>query len=403
MLGNGTSSLETPFGAALGKRRTPERTSSSAATPTKSETCPHLDAPVGAALGKRHTPERTSSSVATPRKSETCPHLECIPDASSPSPLDPSLESAPEESSLPAPAHSGPREGEQQSSEASDKIYAEGMSSEGQVVNVKKSSVPEKWSSEECKNEMEQKFQEIRKILDLAIANTGLLSMSSMPASETNLVQHKDGELRSLVTPEAHRTFKRRVCFDSNVERLKFQVEWQRPMPVVNAVESSGQADHQAILVGDSIAALNGVVSDGKGRNDLLPKFKERPLAIEIHRSTVVDPKHPHLELNLKFMDVPADLGIDVSQRGSLPVVCAVREGSIAWQEGVLVGDAIWSINCAAGSANHMSVVAALQQRPLTLTLWRRPVDADPAAPWSDQLSPIPRLHACGLPEREFL
>lgn len=157
-------------------------------------------------------------------------------------------------------------------------------------------------------------------------------------------------------------------------------------MPVVGAVKPGGEADRRGILSGDSIAFLNDTNSVGKARDQLLPKLKERPLALSLDRSTHVDAAHPYVEVPVKFKNVPGDLGMDISWGGSLPVICAVREGSAAWNEGVFIGDAIHTVNNLSATAARKSILTALQQRPLTLTLWRRPLGADITASWKEYL-----------------
>lgn len=179
-------------------------------------------------------------------------------------------------------------------------------------------------------------------------------------------------------------TFRVRICFDHAVERLEFQVNWEQPVPIVGRMKAGGEAERHGVCAGDTIATLNGMETAGLDRSELLPHLQERPLTLGLNRVLRVDPDWPYLELGAFFdRDFPGDLGIDVAWNGLLPVVCAVREGSPACTMGIFVGDAIHSINDhSANPADRSKLQAAMQQRPLALQLWRRPVGVDAKQPW---------------------
>lgn len=80
--------------------------------------------------------------------------------------------------------------------------------------------------------------------------------------------------------------------FDEQVLELGFTVAWSEPTPVVDQVRANLAAEQRGVRVGDSLVALNGVSTEGKTREQLLPFLKERPLIIQLKRekSTTTSP-----------------------------------------------------------------------------------------------------------------
>ena len=117
-----------------------------------------------------------------------------------------------------------------------------------------------------------------------------------------------------------------------------------------------------------------------------------------VDRSAHSDSKHPHVEITVKFDSLPGDLGMTISWEESLPVVYNVRKFSTAWNEGVCVGDALYSVNDLGPTAAYGSILNALQQRPLTLTLWRRPIGTDITGSWKQHLHPRSPESHCSVP-----
>jgi len=80
--------------------------------------------------------------------------------------------------------------------------------------------------------------------------------------------------------------------FDEQVLELGFTVAWAEPSPVVDQVRPNLAAEQRGVRVGDSLVAFNGVSTEGKTREQLLPFLKERPLIIQLKRekSTTTSP-----------------------------------------------------------------------------------------------------------------
>jgi len=80
--------------------------------------------------------------------------------------------------------------------------------------------------------------------------------------------------------------------FDEQVLELGFTVAWAQPSPVVDQVRPNLAAEQRGVRVGDSLLAFNGVSTEGKTREQLLPFLKERPLIIQLKRekSTTTSP-----------------------------------------------------------------------------------------------------------------
>lgn len=185
--------------------------------------------------------------------------------------------------------------------------------------------------------------------------------------------------------------FKIRTCFDQSVQRLEFEVEWKDPHPVVGKVKPGGQGELRGVRAADVIAGLAGLDTTGQGREVFLPKLRERPLELELHRRVPVEAARPHMALSINFLVSRDDLGMDIAWGGPLPLVSEVREGSPAALQGIFAGDAIHKVNGRPANMTANRVLqAAVQQRPLALELWRRPVNADPGAPWLSHLHKAP-------------
>jgi len=182
--------------------------------------------------------------------------------------------------------------------------------------------------------------------------------------------------------------FRLQFYFDEQVKRLEFEVEWQEEVPAAGNVKPSGEADRRGLVKGDYIVETNGRRTIGKGREELLPSLKERPLVLKVQRTELPHgAEDPYMVLNLPMTGSSfRDHGLEVGIRGMLQVVTAVRRQSQAFAAGVLEGDAIVQINkrdCTKMSKGALK--SALEEQPKSLTVWRRPLDGNIMAPWNHQ------------------
>merc|ERR1711933_522486 len=138
-----------------------------------------------------------------------------------------------------------------------------------------------------------------------------------------------------------------------------------------------GEADQRGVKQGDRLVEIGGVWTSGKGREQLLPLLKTRPLLLKIDREDqVLGTQEPHCELNLQLPVGFEDHGLDVAWRGQMPVATVVRTESAAWAAGIVEGDGIFQVG--GQDATRMSKSALLSaledwpaRAPLPFKVWR--------------------------------
>lgn len=166
--------------------------------------------------------------------------------------------------------------------------------------------------------------------------------------------------------------------FGNQVRRLEFEVEWQQQRPAIGVVKPGGVADRQGLRQGDQLVEIAGKRTAGKGRDELLPLMKQRPLMLKVDRvANVVAGPQPHVELNLSMADIDfEDQGLDVTWQGHLPVVSMVQPDSRAWAAGLLEGDTIVRLNGKDVSACSQAEVSSVidQDGLQTATVQRAPI-----------------------------
>lgn len=168
-------------------------------------------------------------------------------------------------------------------------------------------------------------------------------------------------------------TFQLQCHFDKNVGRLEFEVAWKE-IPCVSVVKPGGIADSRGLAPGDLLLEIAGVQTAGKGRDELLPLLKSRPLFIKVERKERAR-HNACLELTLHLEGRDAGLEVDT---GAAPTVSRVRNQSGGWAAGVMPGDVLLKANHQ--SLLHMSPAAlasSLKVRPLTLLVQRRPLGSE--------------------------
>jgi C-terminal processing protease CtpA/Prc len=181
---------------------------------------------------------------------------------------------------------------------------------------------------------------------------------------------------------EGGAVFRFNFLFDNSVSRLGFEVAWQRRgeddmEPSVGNVQNGGEAARRGIEAGDEIIMCNDTTTEGKVRSELIPLLKQRPLLLKVNRRLILTDPRASCVTVLTNIEIADDLGLKLLQAGEFPGLAAVRPGSAAEAAGLLAGDVIISIGAQRLEKLAMpEVKAALQKRPLSLTLWRFPLGA---------------------------
>lgn len=185
--------------------------------------------------------------------------------------------------------------------------------------------------------------------------------------------------------------FRIHAFFDAGVQRLEFEVEWHDGQPSVGSVVPGGAADCCGVCAGDRLIEIGGVRTGGKGREQLLPLLRSRPLLLKIDRENrMLDPHEPRLELKLAVgASGVAGSGVEVDWHGRLPVITYVRPQSVAEAAGLIEGDALVQVFGKDASAlSRSALLAVLGQGPVVLMAYRRPLGMDAATPWTLEVTP---------------
>lgn len=179
------------------------------------------------------------------------------------------------------------------------------------------------------------------------------------------------------------------MFFDDQVKRLEFEVEWAEVQPAAGIVKPGGEAERRGLVCGDRIVEIGGTQTSGKGREELLPALKGRPLMIKVDRNAQMrDPQEPHVELKLPFnIGTYDNHGIEFTWCGQLPVATKVQPHSKAWAAGMLEGDGLVRLNGRdVTKLSKGALASALSESPQTVTVWRRPRGMDMSTPWTRQV-----------------
>jgi len=185
--------------------------------------------------------------------------------------------------------------------------------------------------------------------------------------------------------------FRIHAFFDTGVQRLEFEVEWHDGQPSVGTVVPGGAADCRGVCAGDRLIEIGGVRTSGKGREQLLPLLRSRPLLLKIDReSRMLDPHEPKLELELAVgASGTAGPGVELHRHGQLPVIANVKPQSAAEAAGLIEGDALVQV-CGkdATALSRSALLAVLGQGPGVLMAYRRPLGMYAATPWTLEVTP---------------
>lgn len=186
--------------------------------------------------------------------------------------------------------------------------------------------------------------------------------------------------------------FRIHASFSAGVQRLEFEVEWQDGQPSVGTVVPGGAADCRGVCAGDRLVEIGGVQTRGKGREQLLPLLRSRPLLLKIDReSRMLDPHEPRLELELAVNASGAvGPGVELDWHGRLPVIVNVRSESAAEAAGLIEGDALVRVHGKDATAlSRSALLAVLGQGPGAVMAYRRPLGMDAATPWTLEVTPM--------------
>lgn len=190
------------------------------------------------------------------------------------------------------------------------------------------------------------------------------------------------------ISPKAHGgglVFRFHAFFDNDVKRLEFEVAWKDQQPEVGTVRPGGEAERRGLVPGDRIVEIGGVSTMGKGREQLLPLLKGRPLLLKVDRDSrdLSQQKEPYKQIEIKLSSAGEPAGFDLHRLGQLLVVRSVSQSSASLAAGIIEGDAIVALdgNDVTRAAPE-ALFAAIQEQPRTLTIWRRPLGLDLQRPW---------------------
>lgn len=180
--------------------------------------------------------------------------------------------------------------------------------------------------------------------------------------------------------------FRLHVYFDNEVKRLEFEVAWKDQQPEVGTVRPGGEAERRGMVPGDRIVEIGGVNTMGKGREQLLPLLKGRPLLLKVdreERSRELSQKEPYKQIEIRLGLAGEPAGFDLQRLGQLLAVRSSSKSSAALAAGIIEGDAIVALdgNDVTRAAPE-ALFAAMQEQPRTLTIWRRPLGFDMEQPW---------------------
>lgn len=178
--------------------------------------------------------------------------------------------------------------------------------------------------------------------------------------------------------------FRLHAFFDQQVERLGFEVEWHPACPIAGVVKPEGSAERRGVVRGDMIVEISGVSTAGKGREELLPLMKKRPLAIKVDRTTQVHTQpQPHAQFTILLNENAfSSHGLEVNCKQAMPVVSAVHENTKGWAAGVLEGDALLAADGQDLSKASQSAVKSALEAAGSVTVRRRPLSVQSSAPW---------------------
>eukprot|EP00931_Biecheleriopsis_adriatica_P115516 TRINITY_DN91301_c0_g1_i1.p1 TRINITY_DN91301_c0_g1~~TRINITY_DN91301_c0_g1_i1.p1 ORF type:complete len:473 (+),score=125.01 TRINITY_DN91301_c0_g1_i1:37-1455(+) len=178
-------------------------------------------------------------------------------------------------------------------------------------------------------------------------------------------------------------TYRFHFFFNEEVKRLEFEVAWKEQV-AVGTVKPGGEAERRGLLPGDALVEIGGVATAGNGRDQLLPLLKGRPLLLKVDREERLrNPQEPYIQLEVKLDAGGGSAGLTIRPLGQLHVVNSVAENSAALASGLLEGDAIVSVNGTdVTSASADALLAALEERPVTMTVCRRPSGQSLEEPW---------------------
>lgn len=78
--------------------------------------------------------------------------------------------------------------------------------------------------------------------------------------------------------------FFHRALFGEQVSSLQFRISWDGEQPMILAVIPGGEAEKQGLWAGDVLTEINGTMTLGRPREELLPILAVRPLLIIAQR-----------------------------------------------------------------------------------------------------------------------
>jgi len=182
--------------------------------------------------------------------------------------------------------------------------------------------------------------------------------------------------------------FARSAFFEEGVERLEFEVRWHAAVPRVGVLKPGGSAAQRGLRSGDRLVEIAGTRTCGKGRAELLPLLRLRPLMIRFEREEQLrDPWEPYVELELALVRGAGEAAhgaVELEMHGRLPAFTKVLTGSAAWRAGLVVGDAVFMVDAQPVSTwSRSALMTSLEAKNVVLTVRRRPAGFDIKECWA--------------------
>lgn len=213
-----------------------------------------------------------------------------------------------------------------------------------------------------------------------------MLRHGSAPVYETAEEDPERKKRAALARPLGARPrFAVRACFDVHEEHLGLELEWKSGRnATVKKVLPGGAAAARGVAVGDRLTSVNGrVAKDSESRSYILPKLRERPVALILERRPAATsyfarapPAWLDLELHVsRDEDQPEQApGFQLEPEPGRVLVASVAQHSSAWFAGLMPDDEVRTIagRCA-GDFSEAELAVAFQESCVCVAVRRLP------------------------------
>jgi len=170
--------------------------------------------------------------------------------------------------------------------------------------------------------------------------------------------------------------FRYHVFCGVDVPSLGCEISWWHDLPTVATVYPGSEAEARGMVAGDQIHACCGQALRGMTRSETLPLLSERPLFLEVDRRSWMS--HLVVDIPLLSQDVDGH-EIQVARSGELIEVTSVAPHTTAWAAGLMPMDhLLYAGSRELATLPLPAVRSLLRERPLWLTVWRKPQKLEP-------------------------